>query len=94
MATYNGEKFLEQQLQSLSKQTRLPVELIICDDTSSDAPVDIIKRFLGDGAFSCEARRERAAAWVTQKLLEVGLSLHFRIYLRFVIRTIFGFPIN
>jgi glycosyltransferase involved in cell wall biosynthesis len=45
MATYNGEKFLEQQLQSLSKQTRLPAELIVCDDTSDDATVDIIKRF-------------------------------------------------
>jgi glycosyltransferase involved in cell wall biosynthesis len=45
MATYNGEKFLEQQLQSLSKQTLLPAELIICDDTSGDATVDIIKRF-------------------------------------------------
>jgi glycosyltransferase involved in cell wall biosynthesis len=45
MATYNGEKFLQLQLQSLSKQTLLPAELIICDDTSGDATVDIIKRF-------------------------------------------------
>ena len=45
MATYNGEKFLEKQLESLSKQTRLPAELVICDDTSTDATVDIIKRF-------------------------------------------------
>jgi glycosyltransferase involved in cell wall biosynthesis len=45
MATYNGANFLEQQLESLSKQTRLPAELIICDDTSGDATVDIIKRF-------------------------------------------------
>jgi glycosyltransferase involved in cell wall biosynthesis len=45
MATYNGEKFLEQQLQSLSKQTLLPAELVVCDDTSADATVDIIKRF-------------------------------------------------
>jgi glycosyltransferase involved in cell wall biosynthesis len=45
MAAYNGEKFLEQQLQSLSKQTRLPAALIVCDDTSSDATADIIKRF-------------------------------------------------
>jgi glycosyltransferase involved in cell wall biosynthesis len=45
MATYNGEKFLEQQLQSLSQQTRLPTELIICDDTSSDSTIEIIKRF-------------------------------------------------
>ena len=45
MATYNGERFLEQQLESLSKQTRLPAELVVCDDTSSDATVDIVKRF-------------------------------------------------
>jgi glycosyltransferase involved in cell wall biosynthesis len=45
MATYNGEKFLKQQLESLSKQACSPAELIICDDTSSDATVDIINRF-------------------------------------------------
>ena len=45
MATYNGEKFLLQQLQSLSKQTLLPAELIVCDDASGDATVEIIKRF-------------------------------------------------
>ena len=45
MATYNGERFLEQQLQSLSKQTLLPAELVVCDDTSGDATVDIIRRF-------------------------------------------------
>jgi glycosyltransferase involved in cell wall biosynthesis len=45
MATYNGEKYLEPQLQSLSKQTRLPAELVVCDDASGDATVDIITRF-------------------------------------------------
>ena len=45
MATYNGEKFLEQQLESLSKQTLLPAELVVCDDTSTDATIDIVKRF-------------------------------------------------
>jgi glycosyltransferase involved in cell wall biosynthesis len=45
MATYNGEKYLEQQLDSLSKQTLLPAELVVCDDTSADATADIIKRF-------------------------------------------------
>lgn len=45
MATYNGEKYLRQQLESLSKQMCPPTELVICDDTSSDATVDIIKQF-------------------------------------------------
>ena len=41
----------QQQLQSLSKQTLLPAELIICDDTSVDATVDIIKRFSESAPF-------------------------------------------
>jgi glycosyltransferase involved in cell wall biosynthesis len=36
---------------SLSKQTRLPAELIVCDDTSSDATIDIIKRFAETAPF-------------------------------------------
>ena len=51
MATYNGEKFLEQQLESLSKQTRLPAELVVCDDTSGDATVAIITRFAETAPF-------------------------------------------
>jgi glycosyltransferase involved in cell wall biosynthesis len=51
MATYNGEKFLERQLQSLSQQTLLPAELIVCDDTSSDSTVDIIRRFSETASF-------------------------------------------
>lgn len=45
LATYNGEKFLQQQLDSFSKQTRLPDELIISDDCSTDTTVDIINRY-------------------------------------------------
>ncbi len=36
VATYNGEKFLEQQLDSLLNQSRPADEVIICDDASTD----------------------------------------------------------
>ena len=37
MCTYNGSRFLGEQLKSLAEQTMLPSELIICDDASTDA---------------------------------------------------------
>jgi glycosyltransferase involved in cell wall biosynthesis len=45
MATYNGARHLEAQLQSLVSQTCLPEELIIGDDGSSDGTVGILSQF-------------------------------------------------
>jgi glycosyltransferase involved in cell wall biosynthesis len=45
LCTYNGEKFLQQQLESLAAQNTLPDELIICDDASSDGTIAIAKNF-------------------------------------------------
>ncbi len=45
MATYNGESYINEQLKSLAKQARLPNELVICDDGSSDATVNIARSF-------------------------------------------------
>lgn len=46
MTTYNGAKFLLAQLQSLLDQTRQPDEVVICDDHSEDATVEIARNFL------------------------------------------------
>ena len=45
MATYNGEKFLKEQLDSIVNQTYKNLEIIICDDCSTDSTIDIIKDF-------------------------------------------------
>jgi glycosyltransferase involved in cell wall biosynthesis len=45
MCTYNGEAYLEAQLESFVQQTRLPDELVVCDDGSMDATVQILKAF-------------------------------------------------
>jgi len=45
MCTYNGERFLRQQLESLLNQTCKPDEIIICDDASSDNTVAIAQEF-------------------------------------------------
>jgi glycosyltransferase involved in cell wall biosynthesis len=45
MTAYNGAKYISEQLKSFSSQIRLPDEVVVCDDMSSDETYDILKRF-------------------------------------------------
>ena len=51
MATFNGAAFLEEQLQSLSKQLVLPHELWVTDDGSTDTTLSVLERFSSDAPF-------------------------------------------
>jgi glycosyltransferase involved in cell wall biosynthesis len=57
MATYNGAEFLEPQLASIAAQTRLPDELVVCDDQSSDESVEIVERFASRAPFEVRVVR-------------------------------------
>lgn len=46
MCTYNGEKFIKAQLESILAQTHVPDEIIICDDCSQDSTIDIVSSIL------------------------------------------------
>lgn len=46
MATYNGEKYIEQQLESIRCQTQVPDEVIMCDDGSTDKTVEYIEKYI------------------------------------------------
>lgn len=46
IATYNGEKFLGEQLQSLFEQARRPDRIVLVDDGSTDRSVDIARSML------------------------------------------------
>lgn len=46
IATYNGEKYIEEQLLSILNQTRQADEVIICDDNSLDNTKNIIEEFI------------------------------------------------
>ncbi|MCD6653824.1 MAG: glycosyltransferase family 2 protein [Sulfurovum sp.] len=45
MATYNGEKYLKAQLDSIYAQTYKNIEVIVCDDCSSDKTVEILEDY-------------------------------------------------
>lgn len=42
---YNSEKYIEQTIQSVLEQTHRPIEYILVDGQSTDATLDIIKRY-------------------------------------------------
>lgn len=48
LCTYNGARFLEAQLQSLLAQSRLPDQLVIVDDASSDRSWPLLEAFRGE----------------------------------------------
>ena len=52
MATYNGAKYIQEQLSSFLLQTHLPDELVVCDDFSTDETFEILKRFQREAPFS------------------------------------------
>ena len=46
MGTYNGEKYIEEQLESILGQNLPPDEVILCDDCSEDGTEDVIRQFI------------------------------------------------
>ena len=57
LCTYNGERFLGGQLASIARQTRLPDQLVICDDGSSDATIAIAEAFARTVPFRVDIHR-------------------------------------
>ena len=45
MSTYNGEKFVSEQLDSILNQTYSNIEIVVRDDGSKDNTVNIIKEY-------------------------------------------------
>lgn len=49
LATFNGSKYLQRQLDSILNQTLLPDEIIICDDKSTDQTVSVLNNYINNG---------------------------------------------
>ena len=48
MATYNGEKYLKEQIESILNQTYKNIRLVISDDCSKDGTINILKQYEND----------------------------------------------
>lgn len=51
LCTFNGERFLPRQLASVQQQTRLPDELVVSDDGSTDQTLAIVRSFAASVSF-------------------------------------------
>ncbi len=51
LATYNGERWLREQLDSLARQTLLPCELVVSDDQSTDRTLEVVREFAATSPF-------------------------------------------
>ncbi len=49
LSTYNGEKYIQEQLESLFKQKGVRISILVRDDGSSDRTVDILKKYQENG---------------------------------------------
>ena len=54
MCTFNGARFLRDQLDSFSTQTRLPDEIVICDDGSTDETLKILADWAKSAPFKVQ----------------------------------------
>ena len=45
MATYNGERFIKEQIDSILRQTIQSIEIVICDDCSTDNTWEILQEY-------------------------------------------------
>lgn len=54
ICTYNGGRFLAEQLASIAAQDRPPDELVVCDDGSADDTGEIVKEFVRRCAFATQ----------------------------------------
>lgn len=75
MATYNGERYINKQLESILYQSRTPDEVLIFDDRSSDDTVSRVEAFILEHGLSDRWKlsiNERNQGW--QKNFFTGLQ--------------------
>lgn len=66
LCTYNGEQFLQEQLDSIAAQTKLPNEVIICDDASTDKTIEILENFKEKANFDVKIFQNETPLRVTK----------------------------
>lgn len=58
MAVFNGAAYLAEQLESIAAQSRLPDELVVADDASTDDTLDIVAAFALHSPFEVRVIRK------------------------------------
>lgn len=76
MCTYNGARFLPEQLRSILAQTRLPDEMVVCDDGSTDATMEVLEAFAATAPFPVRVERNEVNLQYTGNFLKAASLCH------------------
>lgn len=76
LCTYNGARFLGEQLDSLLRQSRPPDEIVIGDDASTDGTMELLE------AFAARARERGIVVALSQHPRNLGYVANFDATLR------------
>ncbi len=60
LCTFNGGRFLAEQLHTIGSQTELPIEVVVCDDGSTDTTESIVASFAETVPFPVRFHKNRA----------------------------------
>src|SRR5260370_31948987 len=75
MCTYNGHRYLKEQLDSIAQQSRLPAELVVCDDQSTDDTIAILRDFVSQTPFSVRVFQNSVRLGSTRNFAQaIGLA--------------------
>lgn len=76
LCTFNGERFLAEQLQSIKNQTVQPFEVVVCDDGSTDCTMNILDEFAATAEFSVHVFRNSETLYFTGNFLRAASLCH------------------
>ncbi|MEF2025305.1 glycosyltransferase family 2 protein [Streptococcus canis] len=83
LSTYNGERFLAEQIQSIQKQTIKDWTLLIRDDGSTDRTPDIIREFV---------KQDQRIQWINENQIEnLGVIKNFYTLLKYQSADVYFF---
>jgi len=81
MATYNGEKYVREQISSILNQTYTNFRLVICDDCSTDSTYEILEEIASSDERIVVCRNETNLGYIKnfEKLLKMVQNEYFML---------------
>ena len=80
MSTYNGEKYIKEQLDSIFRQKEVKVTLYVRDDGSTDGTLDIIKLYHGIILLPFDENKGPGLSFMTLLYHVMGQSTKYDYY--------------
>lgn len=69
LCTYNGELYIEEQLNSIIRQSIKPSEIVVGDDGSSDSTLEIVERVMQDSGIEYKIVHNKESRGVSMNFL-------------------------